>query len=71
MEMRYPAARGERAAYWYLKLQEPDISVQEIQAALAWQADPDNYAGLMRVQSFLQAWSRYRPRPGSGSLRLT
>jgi ferric-dicitrate binding protein FerR (iron transport regulator) len=70
--MRYPTARDERAAYWYLKLHEPDVSAQEIQAALAWQADPDNHAGFVRVQSFLQAWGRYRLRPGSGgSLRLT
>src|SRR5690606_7111730 len=56
MGMSYPTARDEQAAYWYLKLQEPQVSAEDIQAALAWQADPENRAALERVQNFWRAW---------------
>jgi transmembrane sensor len=70
MGMKYPTARDEQAAYWYLKLQEPDVSAEEIDAALEWQADPENSAAFQRVEAFGQAWARQRqvarevgPRP--------
>ncbi|GEM_PF-1427281 len=56
MGMSYPTARDEQAAYWYLKLQEPHVGAEDIQAALAWQADPDNRAAFDRVQNFWRAW---------------
>ena len=56
MGMSYPTARDEQAAYWYLKLQEPEVSAEEIQAALAWQADPENRTAFERVQNFWRAW---------------
>lgn len=54
--MSYPTARDEQAAYWHLKLQEPDVSAEEIQAALEWQADPHNRAALDKVAAFWNAW---------------
>jgi transmembrane sensor len=54
--MNYPTARDEQAAYWHLKLQEPDVSAEEIQAALEWQADPQNRAAIDRVAAFWNAW---------------
>lgn len=56
MGVSYPTARDEQAAYWYLKLQEPEVSAEDIQAALAWQADADNRAAFERVQNFWRAW---------------
>ena len=32
MGMNYPTARDEQAAYWYLKLQEPQVSADDISA---------------------------------------
>ncbi len=54
--MSYPTARDEQAAYWHLKLQEPDVSAEEIQSALEWQADPQNRAALDKVAAFWNAW---------------
>jgi transmembrane sensor len=54
--MNYPTARDEQAAYWHLKLQEPDVSAEEIQAALEWQEDPQNRAALDKVAAFWNAW---------------
>jgi transmembrane sensor len=54
--MSYPTARDEQAAYWHLKLQEPQVSAEEIQAALEWQADPQNRAALDKVAAFWNAW---------------
>lgn len=54
--MSYPTARDEQAAYWHLKLQESDVSAEEIQAALEWQADPQNRAALDKVAAFWNAW---------------
>ena len=56
MGVSYPTARDEQAAYWYLKLQEPQVSAEVIQAALAWQADAENRAAFERVQNFWCAW---------------
>jgi transmembrane sensor len=56
MGMSYPTAREEQAAYWYLKLQDPQVSAEDIQAALAWQADPENRAAFERVEVFWRAW---------------
>ena len=56
MGMSYPTARDEQAAYWYLKLEEPQVSAEEIQAALAWQADPENRAAFERIENFWRAW---------------
>jgi transmembrane sensor len=56
MGMSYPTAREEQAAYWYLKLQESQVSAEEIQAALAWQSDPENRAAFERVEAFWRAW---------------
>ena len=56
MGMSYPTARDEQAAYWYLRLQEPHVSADEIQAALAWQSDPENRLAFDRVQNFWHAW---------------
>lgn len=63
--MSYPTARDEQAAYWLLKLQEPDVSAEEIQAALDWQADPRNRAALDRVAAFWNAWSGGDPARGA------
>lgn len=65
MGMNYPTARDEQAAYWYLKLQEPQVSAEDIQAALAWQADPDNRAALERVQNFWRAWPQETSIPAA------
>jgi transmembrane sensor len=54
--MSYPTGREEQAAYWYLKLQEPDVSAERIRAALAWQADAENRAAFERVEAFWRAW---------------
>lgn len=59
--MRYPTSRDEQAAYWHLKLQEPEVSADEIQAALDWQAEPQNRAAFDRVAAFWNAWPA-RPR---------
>lgn len=58
MGMSYPTAREEQAAYWYLKLQEPDVSAEDIRAALAWQADAENRAAFERVEAFWRAWPK-------------
>lgn len=43
--------RDEQAAFWFLKLQEPDASVEEIDAALDWiEASDDNRRAFDRVQ---------------------
>lgn len=57
MGVKYPTAREEQAAYWYLELQDPEVSGEEIRAALAWEAEPRNHAALMRVQAFWHAWA--------------
>jgi transmembrane sensor len=63
MGMSYPTAREEQAAYWYLKLQEPHVSAEDIQAALAWEeSDPENRAALERVEAFWRAWPQNRRR---------
>lgn len=61
MGMNYPTARDEQAAYWYLKLQEPQVGATEIEAALAWQSDPENRAAFERVDAFWTAWPRQVP----------
>lgn len=65
MGMSYPTARDEQAAYWYLKLREPHVSAAEIQAALAWQDDPENRAALERVENFWRAWPNEVAFPAS------
>jgi transmembrane sensor len=60
MGVSYSTSREEQAAYWYLKLQEPEVSAEEIQAAMAWQADSDNRAAFERVEAFWRAWP---PKP--------
>lgn len=61
MGMNYPTSRNEQAAYWHLKLAEPEVSAEEIQTALAWQADPDNRAALEKVAAFWKAWPAQLP----------
>jgi transmembrane sensor len=56
MGMTYPTAREEQAAYWYLKLQQPQVGADEIQAALEWQSDPENRAAFDRIEAFWRAW---------------
>ncbi len=62
MGMRYPTAREERAAYWYLKLQDPQVGADVIQAALDWQSDPENRAAFDRVEAFWRAWPNEMPK---------
>jgi transmembrane sensor len=61
--MRYPTAREEQAAYWYLKLQQLQVGADEIQAALEWQSDPENRAAFDRVEAFWRAWPDECPLP--------
>ena len=56
MGMSYPTARDEQAAYWYLKLQDPHVSAEDIQGAIAWQAVPENRAAFERIENFWRAW---------------
>lgn len=63
--MSYPTSRDEQAAYWHLKLQEPDASAEDIQAALEWQSDPQNRAALDKVAAFWNAWPRNARAPAA------
>jgi transmembrane sensor len=55
--MNYPTARDEQAAYWYLRLQDADVSAAEIQEGLHWQRQcPENQAAFDRIAAFWRAW---------------
>lgn len=49
--MRADLERDEMAAYWFLRLQEPAVTVEEIDAALAWMAASEqNRLAFERVE---------------------
>lgn len=49
--MRAELERDEMAAYWFLRLQEPAVTVEEIDAALAWMAASEqNRLAFERVE---------------------
>lgn len=57
-----PSERDQQAAHWYLKLQEMNVSAEDIQAALAWQdACPENRAAFERVEAYWRAWPSALP----------
>jgi ferric-dicitrate binding protein FerR (iron transport regulator) len=55
--MNFPTARDEQAAYWYLRLQDTDVSPEEIQEALRWQRQcAENHAAFNRIEAYWRAW---------------
>jgi len=56
--MNYPTARDEKAAYWYLRLRDADVTPEEIQEGLRWQRQClENQAAFDRVEAYWRAWS--------------
>ena len=68
--------RIDEASRWYAELQSDDLSPQDMDAFLAWQADPENEAAFQEVEHALLALDQaglssetVAPAPNSGARR--
>src|SRR5690349_635686 len=53
--MKSSSNRHEQAAFWFLRLREPNVALEEIDEAMAWLAEsPENQAAFDTVE---KVWS--------------